>query len=322
MYLDNDEVIRLRVWGTDTIYPVPIPPSSGAILGIGNADLEIERDEHGWIIRGAIAVDGIDCHVARLNPGIEIEIEGLTLIAEGVRCIEMRGFLARLIGFRSKELDRALRLIRMAATRRIPLVLRSDGDLVPIAQSIHRRTLGSDRPFIVCDPRRHRTKATVRSPENYETGMEAFAAATGGSLCVRSMRLPDDFRSVLSTLQNPNSHVQLVICDYAAEDNVSTAITIPPLSSRVDELDRIITEYATDSIAEFGADFLSEDLAWVRKYSASSLNDIEKATRRLVAFRASRNQSDAAKLLAMAQVSLSRWIARRKAPEHYGTVAP
>ena len=29
----------------------------------------------------------------------------------------------------------------------------------------------------------------IRSPENYETGMSAFAAAMGGSLCVRSLRV-------------------------------------------------------------------------------------------------------------------------------------
>jgi hypothetical protein len=33
----------------------------------------------------------------------------------------------------------ALRSIRMAETRRTELVLRGDGDLVPIARAIHRR---------------------------------------------------------------------------------------------------------------------------------------------------------------------------------------
>lgn len=56
------------------------------------------------------------------------------------------------------------------------------------------------------------------------------------------------------------------------------------------------------------------DHEWVRKFSASSLPDIEKGTRRLVAFRVSRNMSDAATRLRMAPVSLSRWLGRRQLP--------
>jgi len=44
-----------------------------------------------------------------------------------------------------------------------------------------------DRPFIVCDPRRRQSRATVRSAENYETGMSAFTAATGG-VAIRASR--------------------------------------------------------------------------------------------------------------------------------------
>ena len=99
----------------------------------------------------------------------------------------------------------------MAATHRTALVLCGDGDLVPLARSIHRRAFGADRPFIVCDPRRRQHKATVRSPQNYETGMPAFAAAAGGSLCVRNLRLPHDFPSVVAALRAQNSQVRLVI---------------------------------------------------------------------------------------------------------------
>jgi len=96
------------------------------------------------------------------------------------------------------------------------------------------------------------------------------------------------------------------------------AVTIPPLSTRSEELDRIITEYAEDAITELGAlrtGFLPADRNWVRRHSASPLPDIEKATLRLVAIRESRNLSTAARL-SMAPVSLSRWIGRRKLPMH------
>jgi hypothetical protein len=140
----------------------------------------------------------------------------------------------------------ALRSIRMAATRRTALVLHGDGDLVPIARAIHRRAFGAERPFIVCDPRRRQTRETVRSPENYETGMPAFA----------------------------------------------------------------------DAIRELGAlhtGFLPADRDWVRKHSASSLPDIEKATLRLVAIRESRNLSAAAARLGMAPGDRARDRSRRGA---------
>jgi ActR/RegA family two-component response regulator len=216
--------------------------------------------------------------------------------------------------------DLALRSIRMAASRRVALVVRGDHDLVPIARAIHRRAVGADRPFIVCDPRRRQYKATVRSPENYETGMPAFAAATGGSMCVRNLRLPRDFGDVITALREPNSRVQLVVCAQASdacEPYLAVPITVPPLASRPDEIDRIIAEYARDAIDELGTwrtSFLSADLAWVRAYAATSLPSIETATLRLVAIRESRNITSAAARLGMTPVSLSRWIGRRKLP--------
>jgi hypothetical protein len=111
-----------------------------------------------------------------------------------------------------------------------------------------------------------------------------------------------------------------VICAQAAEQYEEyLAVTIPPLSTRSDEIDRIITEYAQDAIMELRAQrtgFLPADRDWVRRHSASSLPDIEKATLRLVAIRESRNLTDAAARLGMASVSLSRWIGRRKLPMH------
>ena len=132
--------------------------------------------------------------------------------------------------------DHALRSIRMAATRRTAIVLHG--------------------VFIVCDPRRRQSGATIRSPENYVTGMPAFAAATGGSLCVRGLRLPKDFSSVVTALRNPNSRVRLVICAQKPEDwkgYLPAPITVPPLADRRAELDQIITQYAEDAIAELGA---------------------------------------------------------------------
>jgi pSer/pThr/pTyr-binding forkhead associated (FHA) protein len=341
----DDAVVRLRAWGTEAVHVLPPPPRNEWTIGaaetcafqlddaterVSRLHARLVRHQGKWRLHDLGSKNGMRIDGARraeivLEPGAEISIGGLTLIAESCRSIELRGFLARLLGWRGDRadaIDHALRAIRLAATRRVALVLRGDGDLMPIARASHRRALGADRPFIVCDPRRRRGSATIRSPENYETGMPALAAATGGSLCVRSQRLPKDFREVIAALHAPRSQVQLVICDQmpgVCESYLAVPITVPPLTSRADELDRIITEYAEDALAELGTlhtSFLPADREWVRMHSASSMPDIETATLRLVAIRASRNLSGAAARLGMAPVSLSRWIGRRKLPTH------
>jgi hypothetical protein len=219
-----------------------------------------------------------------------------------------------------ESVDHAFHSVRMAATRLGALVLCGDGDLVSLARSIHRRVRGPDRPFIVCDPKRRPGGATVRSAQNYTTGMAGLASAAGGTLCVRKQRLPPDFSTVVDILRNPDSKVQLVVCTEALDDCERyrvTPIVIPPVASRAAEIDRIIDEYVAEAIDELRTPQspLSEsDHVWVREHASTSLPDIEKATRRLIALRASRSVSDAATRLGMAPVSLSRWIERRHVP--------
>lgn len=339
----DDFVIRLREWGTDTIRVLPAPPVTEWTIGadascafqlhdpwgrVSRVHARLVYHEGGWLLcdlgsKNGVRIDGGRRSQIVLEPGLEIGIGGLTLIAESTRSIALRGFLSRLLGWHSSRMDavdHALRSIRLAATHRTALVLCGDGDLVPTARSLHRRSLGEDRPFIVCDPRRRRTPATVRSAENYESGLAALDAARGGTLCVRNRRLPRDFAQVVTALREPGARVQLVVCAGWSEDcksYLAVPITVPPLASREPELDRIITEYADDAIAALAAPravFLPADRAWVHEHAASSLPNIEKATLRLVALRESRNLSSAAARLGMAPVSLSRWIGRRELP--------
>jgi hypothetical protein len=105
----------------------------------------------------------------------------------------LRGFLARLLGWtRQSDVDQALRSIDVAVAHHAHLVLCGTGDLVPIAFALHRRTLGADRPFVMCDPHRGNRPASARSPASCDSGIAALAAAAGGSLCVRRARLPDE----------------------------------------------------------------------------------------------------------------------------------
>lgn len=229
-------------------------------------------------------------------------------------------FMARLVGWDNPAAaDLALRSLELAAEHRAELVLCGKGDMVPIAQALHRRTLGADRPFVVCDPRRGTMAASVRSPANYTSGVAALEAASGGTLCLRTRRVPRDRPALVAWLRGARD-VVLVVCAPDAADTDPLVIRpapirLSPLVGRATEIDRVIAEYAADAIAELGAppgSFTESDHAWVREHAATSLAEIEKATLRLVALRTSRNMTDAAARLGMAPVSLGRWAGRRK----------
>jgi hypothetical protein len=287
-----------------------------------HARLSCERRQ--WMLRAlgdtaALWCDGARITLSSLEPGMEIRVGQTTLVAEDHSWIALRAFCARLLGWgvdRMVVVDHALRSIRMWLTHRAPLLLRGDSDMVPIAQALHRRVLGADPPFIVCDPRRGQHKATVRSAANHETATAAAHAAIGGSVCVRSWRLPPDFAMLRAWLPEPSSDVRLIIC--LERDQPSTmlpaSIDVPPLSGRAQDLPRIIDEYAQDAIAAFDApdtSFAPEDHRWVLAHGTTSLPEIEKATLRRVALRSTTNMSRAAARLGMAPVSLSRWLGRR-----------
>ena len=180
--------------------------------------------------------------------------------------------------------------------------------MVPIARALHRRTLGSDSPFIVCDPRRGTKAASVRSPASHASGVAAFEAAVGGALCLRLRRLPSDFQTLVARLRGADDVLCVLCAGQLANHSpliLPAPLAVPPLARRSAELDRIVAEYAGDAIAELDAppsSFTVDDHAWVKDHAASSLAEIEAATLRLVALRTSRNPSHAAERLGMAPV--------------------
>jgi hypothetical protein len=330
-------VFQLREWGTERRHALPshalrcrLGSGDGCAVHLDDARVlplhaQLTRERQRWLIRAlgdaaALWRDGARSDAFSLEPGVEIGVGKTTLIAEDARWTALRAFCARLLGWdreRRVVVDRALRSIRMSLTQRAPLVLRGDGDMVPIAHALHRRVLGPDRPFVVCDPRRHDQAATVRSPRSCGTVAAALKAAAGGSVCVRLKRLPRGFPALLARVSEPGAGVQLILCEGRVSTTFlfSTPMDVPPLATRTQDLPRIIDEYALDALDALGApvaSFQREDHRWILEHASTSLFDIEKATLRRVALRSSANMTRAAARLGMAPVSLFRWLGRRE----------
>lgn len=345
----DPKVIRLRIWATDGGRELPKPeelPASGELI-IGSsiapepcwlrladpekgrvsrrhAALTYERER--WILRdlgskNGIKVDGVVRSETALEPGMEIWIGGVTLVAESASSAALRGFLGRILGWRTSEnlaVDVALRAIRAAAARREALVLCGESDLVSVARSLHRR-FQQDRPFIVCDRNRKETRENVRSAENFEAGMAALFAAKGGAICVRHDRLPRDFGKVRIALQDPDVRVHLVVCTSKPDDAAkyrTDPIVIPRLETRTDEIVSIVSAYSDEATTEFACPrFARDEQAWVVAEESKTLPQIETATRRLAALRSEDgNITRAAAKLRMARQSLHDWIGRRRLP--------
>jgi hypothetical protein len=337
-----DDVIRLREWGTDTVYklsdrscgPRFIGTSRGCTVRLVDptaapTHAQITFDGGQWWIRRCkptygLHQDGVPRERFTLTPGVEVGVGATTLIAESSRTVLLRGFCQRLLGWgddRRDAVDHALRAMRLGMARRTALIIAGEGDLAPIAHLFHRHMLGECAPFVVCSTRRMNGRASVRAPANLVWGVEAFTAAAGGSLCLLSAYLPRDVDQVIARTCHPSSSVQLVLGMPSQHRRLgltgSMPIQVPPLQIRRLELPRIIGEYAQEAIEMLGESssaFTDDDRRWVIAHASQTHQQIEKATRRLVARRTSASLEQAAARLEMAGVSLSRWFARRPSP--------
>ena len=337
----TDEPDRFRKLGTSTSHMLPSPHLVDATITIGASEdcwlqlvdplkkvskthASLVRHGGRWKINDLKSKNGIKLDGARrlsihLTPGAEIEIGSIVLIVESPLLIQLRELLARLIGWsdaRRADVDEALRSLRVAATRRESLLLCGDAGLVSIARILHNRTLGEDRPFVVCDPERRRPEPDARAAINYRDGLVALQEAIGGTICMWRERPLPDFDKVVSRLKKRTARVQIIVCSLVVPapglPPMGPTIVLPPLSERADEVPRIIEEFGRDYSATLGGALLPASLDWVLQHESSSLARIATATRRLVALnRADGNISEAASLLGMSKSSLGEWFATR-----------
>src|SRR5262249_42073150 len=159
--------------------------------------------------------------------------------------------------------------------------------MVPLAHAIHRRVFGAEPPFVVVDRRRGDGMETIRAPVSYESGVEAFNAARGGTLCIHRRHRPRDFSEMVALLRGVDD-VMLVSCGGSGDDAEALAarpvpVRVPSLRSREKELPRIVKEYAREAIAELRArdvrppevHFTERDRRWVLEKCPMTLDEFE-----------------------------------------------
>jgi hypothetical protein len=232
---------------------------------------------------------------------------------------ELRAFCRRLLGAsraRSALVDDAVDGLLVAVARGLPIPLRGAPDLVPVAYALHRRILGADRPFVVCDPRRREGRGSVRMPPSRRTVARALEVARDGSICLRSRRLPADFDLLRESLRHAIPATTVFVCLHGEDrvrDLVCRPLEVCSLAARASESDDLLQEALEEAAAALGA----ARLCIPRRLRQGALEGVvsfaalEKTALRLTALASARNPSHAAAQLGMAPISLMRWLHRR-----------
>lgn len=323
----DDEPMQLREWGSNRVYP--LPPRDRGPAAIGSAPtcwLHLQDGEQfisrrhadlcfsgkSWSIvdagsKNGLWVDGKRADSAVLASDLEIGIGRLRLVVESPRTVRRRALLARLIGFapeRQAAVDRGLRLLREFAMGRMPLWLTGVDDLPDIGHQLHRETIGEAYPFV------------VRCLEASDATLsEGARAARGGTLCTWTRRTSADPGLVRSLVSDGHPPTRVIVCSAVA--GAVASIDIPPLASRLHEIERVVDEYAISAIVKLGArpsSFTTTDRDWLVRHPPATLADLQTSTLRLIAIRDLGGVTHAAVRLGVTHSALSRWLRRRFVP--------
>lgn len=335
----HDEVIRLRLHASDLAFPLPSARGNEILIGTGpectiriedpsnftsRAHATLEHSERGWRItdrsKNGIFLDDLQCERFLLAPGHEIGIgRRTTLIAESARTLVLRAALARMIGWapaHAGEIDRALRMLRLAATGRAIFALCGSQPLMPLAEELHRLALTEQRPFVLCSPRR--AGEAARSTKRVATALEALSCVADGTICIDDARRPRDLVALLDEWRRPTCAAQLVVLAKRARRAAvytPAPVVVPPLSERREEVERLIAEYEAEAVQRLGVaglELAPVQRTWICERSSDSLSEIQTATLRLAALRHAGTVAGAAALLRISHVSMGQWLERRR----------
>lgn len=335
----DDDVIGLRVLGTDRCFEL-LPRRRLQMIGSSpKCDFVLPRHDGStteryatlvhqharWMIRAidgargsGVYYEGVPVRELPLFPGIEIGVGDVTLVVESQRSRALTRFLARIVGVDRQQrgqVDRALRTVLVAARGHRALMLCGTVELISLARELHEYTLPG-RPFIVCDPRRVRRDADVRSPRNIRDPLTALAAAAGGTLCIFARHRPPEFDKMLERWRSSRTRVQLVLFEPRRDRVLDAAIDALELKILLPGRDRsrIIDEVAAEAAAELGAEAAALSTADRRMIvqSSATVPEMDRTLRRVLVLRHCDNHLvPAARQLGMARYSLDKWARRR-----------
>lgn len=316
----SDEVVQLRQRGTSQAFKLIPRAGQGAapagVLVLGNdasCDIYIAkpfrlsralrsilfRRDGQWHVApslGTLRVDGEKAGVVRLEPGAHIRFGSMTLIAESPGLLRLQSFLRRLLGWgwgdrREFAVERAIHVLRDAQRYHLPVVLRGEGGLLPIAEELHRRTLPSSAPFV------ERRMEHLHS----EALVAAITQARGGTLCLEVHETAPAWVELVERARHlASGRVQLVVCRSLSAPALpyrSTQLNIPPLHTRTtDERTWLVRECFIEAALELASACgkeeswphpgTPEEVSWVLAHGSSNVAEILRTTRQIVVHRA------------------------------------
>lgn len=234
-------------------------------------------------------------------------------------------YLELLLGWKSQRtIELALRSIDLAKSGCTALVVLAGSDPFPLALGLHARIHVEGAPFVALDRKRL-------------TAAEALPQACGGTLCLRAKRLPGDFSSIIPSLRDVNSRVLVMICSDSREARNlfllrPAPIVVPSLESRKDEVQRIVTELCASAAAAIGPKIVERrrrrmkrwevdgqiitptdrEIDWILETSPLTLAALGDAATKVIAMRNSTSVKEAADLLVVAPVTLTKWFELRR----------
>lgn len=246
LWIASDDAYQLRQLGTLRVFKLPTAPPFIAHVGARpHCGIRLAADDsvsgshalllkqHGtWTAHDLASTNGTWHNGRRISsqvvirPGDELRFGNATLIAEGDRYIALRRWLTQRLDCNLGAVpDLALRAILRWLHAASELILESDDDAVPTARALHAKTVGPDAPFIVADPRRPAADATPSAPASRTTASAAYAAARGGTLCIRGHAAPRDLDDIRHLFSERRAEARLLLCRRSSE--ISTPSTQP-----------------------------------------------------------------------------------------------
>jgi hypothetical protein len=324
----DDPVIRFRILGSERVFDLATgnhwvlgsSPESSLRLDdpsgrVSRRHAEVLREGESWRMVDLGSTNGLRVNSERhrsihLAPADEIVLGGVTLIAESHRSMELHELLRRWLGWSTSRLgmvDRALREVRAMANLRTALILRGVGELVGVARRLHRVTLG-DRPFIPFDWNEYDEQGLHRAI-NGTLYIDARGPRHKLGAAPINFRALDLRVRLVGCIDSPRS-----VADLAAMLYRIAILSIPSVTERRDEIERLLVAYGSDAVTELGASwhgFQPSDPDRVFDSGIATLDELEAFARRLVALR-NWGVTDGAKRLGITHAAMLRWARRWK----------